>query len=115
MPITDCKTHGDSACFEMCEHLKIDLENGIYSPFYILPVRTIRMCNDCFEKFNIQRIINSVKIDSDSVATMREQEKGIYNIAPDYYFEKKILNEQNPIILKEIDRVYNHLNKKSGF
>lgn len=115
MPITDCKIHGVSGCPEMCKHLHKNLEKGIFLPFYTLPVYTIRMCMKCFEKYDIQEIVDTLYINKDKVEKKRQEEKGVYRIAPEYYFESAVLSETNPELLIKIKNTYSKLNKKSRF
>ncbi len=115
MPLTNCETHGDVSCLEMCNHLYSNLEKGIFSSFYNLPVYKIRMCKACFVKYKVEKIIDSIKIEKGSIELKKKQEKGIYQIAPDYHFEIKILEDKHPEILREIQHIYTELNKESGF
>lgn len=115
MPITICKIHGESSCPEMCKHLHKNLEKGIFLPFYTLPGYTMRMCMKCFAKYGIQEIADTLYINNDKVEKKRQEQKGFYRIAPDYYFERAVLMETNPELLVRIKNTYNKLNKKSRF
>ncbi|AFM03724.1 hypothetical protein Fleli_1290 [Bernardetia litoralis DSM 6794] len=115
MPITVCEKHGESGCLEMCKHLYKNLEKGVFLPFYTLPVYTIRMCTKCFEKYNMQELVDTLSIDKKEVQEKKEKETGFYKIAPDYYFESAVLNEKNPKLLEKIKYTYHKINKKSRF
>ena len=117
MPITQCKIHGESGIVEMCEHLYNDLEKGIYQTPIELPIKTTRMCSNCFEKYGVQEILDFIKlnIDSKEVEQLRSEQGGVWSIAPKSYFEADLLEEKNPYILKKINFIYNEIAKNRGW
>ena len=114
MPLSFCENHGVSSGLEMCEHLFKGLEQGIYLNYYELPVYKIRMCKQCYEKHEVQTLVDSAQIDKQAINDKKNQEKGINVIAPDHYFEEVILQERHPKIIEKIKHIYGTLNEHSS-
>jgi len=107
MALGNCNIHGSSYYPEMCEHLKSDLDKGIFSPFHYLPILSIRICNNCFEQYNVQEIID--------VLCIGENQDETLETIPDYFFEEERFNEETPEIFRNIETIYTLLNKNSYF
>ena len=114
MPITDCETHGESGCLEMCAHLKDALKGGVFLPYHTLPVYTIRMCSACFSDHRVKEVLDQVRLDKGQVYALRAAAQGLQSIGPDYLFESALLERDHPEVLAEIVRIYGVLNERSG-
>lgn len=113
MPITDCPTHGEFACIELCEHLATALDQRVAHDFHTLPVFPIRMCGDCFREHGVAGLVDSAHVDPARIAALRAKDPTLRAIGPDHLFQQTLLTREAPEVLARLEAVHSALNARS--
>jgi len=115
MPITRCPEHGETEIVEMCEHLSESLKNGIYRPFFEVPVQTTRLCLACFDKYKLKDFLKSIDVPAETVAELREKLKGTDEIEPNKDWYYAALRHPDPKLLKRARFIYGKVMENRGW
>lgn len=115
MPITQCPEHGETGIVEMCEHLSESLENGIYQPFFEVPVQTTRLCLACFDKYKLKDFLKSINVTAETIDELREKLKGTDEIEQNKDWYHAVLRHPDPKLLKRAKFIYRKVMEKRGW